>query len=517
MPVRGVSSVRISQGAPFNPLIALDLSWADAFADFRTETFVRCWNMQVRRRFGELVIEGYRLRADQLVTLAREVAESPSLLEDVLGCYFDELVCGGELAARGVDATAWAIGIADHMLTDQRLWKTRVEIYKHTWKIGRLYNDTSAISLAPLYQAFDRTVAEWPCVSIIYQHMSSVDDLDEVKVPEWLVSIGVNPSVANVRFANFLLYNDIRFVSSNDTPFKYLRLNSIFDNFESASAHYDFGGCVEASGLSLRDGLNPSSVRIKVLSHAVTNQFHPASACNEADKGELTVKAFLRSKENGQLVQGVPLATYQLIMETIRKLGRIVSLRDVRRVTGASRVRFDPFQLNPGALVVYAPGDRYLLGDAVSFALRDWVQDDTHKKGRVAADRILTPLKLCQIATPLRIREVCMTSSRAFKRGGVIFRHEACRQLKPNTDKQGQRWATERTLRAVDACLTTNGLVRAGEAFFDKAAWDLRDAKKMTPSAIRDRIVGALESGHAPQAVLENSELRDRIIAAIVL
>ena len=512
--VLGAPSVRISRGIPFNPLIAIDLSQADAFGDFRTETFVRCWNMQVQHNFDELLMEGHRLQAAQLVALALEVSASPSLLEDILGCYFDELVSGGELHARGVDATAWAIGLADHLLGHVRLWTTRVEIYKHTWKIKRMYGDTSAVSLAPLYQAFDRTVPDSASVSAIYQRLMVVDNLDEISIPEWILANGIAPTIANVRFTNFLLYNDIRFVSSSDTPFKYLRLNSIFDNFESASAHFDFTGCVEASGFSLRDGIDPESVKINLTSQAVLGQFRPSSACAEVDRDELTVKAFLRSKEHDHLVQGIPAATHQLITDTIAKLGRIVSLRDVRRVTGASRVRLDPFQVDPGPLVVYAPGERYLHGDAVSFALRDWVQDDAHKRGRVAVDRILTPLTPCTIATPTKIRDACLVSSRTYKRAGVVFRHDACTQLKPEIEKQGLRWATERTLRALDASLTGSGLIRSGEAFFDKAAWDLRDAKKLTAGGIRDRIVAYLQSGHAPQAVVGNAELRDRILEA---
>lgn len=499
---------------PFNPLIAIDLSWADAFADFRAETFTRCWNAQVGCALNELVIDGARLHPAQLAALARELAASPSFLEDILGCYFDELVAGGELPARGADATAWAVGVADHLVANDRLWKTRVEIYKHTWKIRRLYSDTSAVSLTPLYQILDPTTPNISCASEIYLHLQAIDDFDDVNIPEWLINIGVAPSVANVRFLNFLLYNDLRFVSSVDIPFRYLRINSLFDNFEGASAHHDFDGCVEASGFSLRDGIDPSRVKLAILSHAVIERFQPPDACAVTDRDELTLKAFLRSKEQGELAQGVPLATHHLIMETIRKLGRIVSLRDIRRLTGASRLRFDPFQLDPGPIVVYAPGDRYLVGDAVSFCLRDWVQDEAHKKGRVAADRILTPLKPCTIATSPEIRDACMTSSRAFREARVVFRDEACGKLKPDTDRQGQRWATERTLRAVDACLTANGLVRAGDAYFEKTAWDLRDSKRLSPQAIRARIVTSLSSGHAPPAVNRNADLRDRIAQA---
>lgn len=497
---------------PFNPLIAVDLSWTDAFADFRTETFTRCWNEHVHCGLDELAMEGCRLGGDQLRMLAREVAASPSFLEDILGYYFDELVSGGELPARGVDATEWAMGVADHLLGEERLWETRVEIYRYTWKIKRLYTDTSATSLAPLFQSFDRTVPAWTCVSDIYLHLSTIDDLDEISIPEWLVDHRITPSVANVRYVNFLLYNDLRFVSSADTQFKYLRLNSILDNFESASSHFDFDGCVEASGLGLREGIAPSSVKLRVLSHSIIDQFRPARACDEADRDELTFKAFLRSKEHGQLVQGIPIATHRLIVETLRELGRIISLRDIRRVTGASRIRFDPFQLEPGPVVVYAPGDRYLQGDAVSFALREWVQDEAHRRGRVAVDRILTPLQPCPIATPLKISEACMTSSQAFRRTGVVFLHEACSLLKPRTDKQAQRWATERTRRAVDTCLRKSGLIRMGEAYFNKAAWDLQDANRLTPKGIRDRILNCLKSGRAPNAALESPEMIDRII-----
>lgn len=505
------SSIRLSGGLPFNPLIAIDLSWADAFADLRTETFVRCWNDQIAPYSEELVLRGCRLEPSQLTILAQEIASSPALLEDILGCYFDDLEASGELSSRGVDATAWALGIADHLSSGKALWQTRVEIYRHTWKIKRFYQDTSAISLAPIYQVLDRTTPEWPCVSAIYQHVADLHRLDQISIPEWVIEKGIKSSIANIRFINFLLYNDTRFVSSADVPFKYFRLDSLFENFESASSHFDYKGCVEASGLSLRDGLDPSGAKIALLSHAVIDHFRPAWACHHADHAELTLKAFLRSKECGQLVQGIPLGTYELIMDAIRKLGRIVSLQDVRRVSGASRLRVDPFQLDPGPLVVYAPGDRYLQGDSVSFALREWVQDDVHKRARVAEDRILTPLRPCEVPAAPKIKEHCMTSSHSFKRTGVVFRKDACAQLKPSTDKQGQRWAIERTLRAIDHTLTGSGLIRSGDAFFDKALWDLRDAKRLSSEEVRVRISETLTSGYAPSAALSDAGFRDRV------
>lgn len=116
-------------------------------------------------------------------------------------------------------------------------------------------------------------------------------------------------------------------------------------------------------------------------------------AIGDAIRRELLVKAYMIRRSRESFVQGLPASLHRAIISTLRLRRRVVSVRDLREITGTPSILVDPFDVLPGEIVAYSPGGRFLRGDSVSFALRDWVETADLRRDRIAKIRILTPLR----------------------------------------------------------------------------------------------------------------------------
>lgn len=507
--MKQLGDFRISSGFPTNAAIAAELGCDDARWDCRADILQAVWAREISRVQPELSLGNGQLSREQIRAFATDIVGRPFRLEAFLGAYFDELAHIEDRGSTSCDLTVFCDDLIAQFSNEGRMWLFRLEFFRHNWKIARTYGDMGLVCAAPFFVAVDPSTPSLQDVGLIYRAFLEASEWEVVDILASLREHGLPPNTANVRFYNFLLYNSPDFVRDPVEPLRYSALDSIFPHFEETIRHFDFSGCVEISGLSARTGLRPTAVQASV---------HPEKllrALGRSSRGysgvELAFKAWAGAGRREGMTQGIAASTYSLIRRAIAAADRIISVRDLKTMFGITNIKIDPFDLETGPIVAYAPGERHLAGDDVSFALRSWVADATHVKGRIHQDRVLTPLSPVQLPefTGRTLRSLQNTAE--CRAGGVILRADAVRNLTPIAPPQASRWVRERVRRGLDEMMRANGYVLIGEVYFDKNVWDLRDEKKAGRVEIRERIRAALSSDEPPGELHGAPGLKQRI------
>jgi hypothetical protein len=112
------------------------------------------------------------------------------------------------------------------------------------------------------------------------------------------------------------------------------------------------------------------------------------------DWREVAIKAPLMAKEYLQrTIQGLNVVLYRAIIDSLRREERALRLSDFKRLLGVYEIPLLPFGLLPGRLLAYAPSPRFYNKEAAFYVLRDWVEDQEHRRRRIAKNRIVTPLE----------------------------------------------------------------------------------------------------------------------------
>jgi hypothetical protein len=507
--LKQLGDFRISSGFPLNVAVSAQLGCDDARWDLRAELLQVTWEREISRVYPSLSLERGKLTREQIEVFTAEVVSQPLKLEEFLGSYFDELATVEDRGSTSCDLTVFCDDLIAHFTHEQSMWLFRLEFFRHNWKIARAYRDMGLISAAPLFVALEPTLPSIQNIGTIYRSYMESVNRESICIPDILEEYGLSSSTSNVRFLNFLLYNSFEFIRSPEDPLIYISISSLFERYEEIIRHFDFHECVEIYGLSTRSGMRPTDVKISVKPSRLLRAL--GRAASDMSGVELALKAWTRAGRREGSIQGIPASTYALIERAIREKDRVISVRDLKTMFGATNIKVDPFDLEVGPIVAYAPGDRYLAGDNVSFALRNWVADATHVKGRIHQERVLTPLIPLE-APRFDDRTLrSLQSSEECRIGGVIMRADALRKLTPAAPSQASRWVKERAARSLDALLRAKGYMRIGDVYFNKVVWDLRDERRATKTQIHDRIKAALSSDSPPAELVGAPMLKQRI------
>ena len=118
---------------------------------------------------------------------------------------------------------------------------------------------------------------------------------------------------------------------------------------------------------------------------------------SRVDPEELAVKILLRSTAGTAEIQGWPEAVHGAVVAALLKAGRALRLGELRRLTGLEELTVTPQRLPPGRVLAYAPSKRFLERETAYYVLEDWVETKERKKGRIFADRIITPRRRKEI------------------------------------------------------------------------------------------------------------------------
>src|SRR5262249_51244252 len=115
---------------------------------------------------------------------------------------------------------------------------------------------------------------------------------------------------------------------------------------------------------------------------------------------EVGVKLRILRRGGTALTQGIPESIHREIVECLSAHQRALRLREICAALGVDDLPLDPRALGPGKIMAYAPSQRFLAREDSFYVLQNWVEDETHKKNRIASERVITPRawKSCHVS-----------------------------------------------------------------------------------------------------------------------
>lgn len=503
----GVSSTKfkLHDGATIHPWIAFVLSWEAGTWEDHALTIRKAWHRSVARTNSSYALEpSGKLTATQFQLLKGELRSSCGLLEEFLSEALESLQASGCTAVRRLDEVSLTEAFLDYIVDAKPRWEVGSIFFRHNWKLVRNYTELGIDAIAPIFALLDKSSPGLSDASDLLLCHESAVDRPQVSALDLVRAADVPGRCRNVRFMNFLLHNNISLMSRSDGCLDYVHGEAAFSDYHDAACHLDFDTCISVSGLSARAGFDPRTVTVSFLSNSLPRGLPTQNSRFFLNPHEVAIKAFCVAREPKPAVQGIPASTYRAILSALSRKGSIVSVGELRRAPNLKRLKIDAFAVEPGRIVVYAPSERHLSGDGVSFALREWVSDDRQARGKIHSERILTPLG------PLALPDLsgglpAQHWAPLQRQSGVIFRNEVVAALARGASlPQARRWVVERIGRELDRQMPRLGYVLLGSVYFAADAWDLRDAKRTPTAQLRERVSRALQAGRSP-AVCETT------------
>lgn len=135
----------------------------------------------------------------------------------------------------------------------------------------------------------------------------------------------------------------------------------------------------------------PPRIHRERISAFVTRK-HRAQKLNGIDWGEVGVKMLNLALNGETTIQGLSSALHGEIVRALRKSAEAMTLDQLERVVGLP-LPLSPESLPPGEIMAYAPHPRFYRSENAAYVLKDWVETDTEKRGRILRNRIVTPFK----------------------------------------------------------------------------------------------------------------------------
>lgn len=360
--------------------------------------------------------------------------------------------------------------LLDHLLDDE-LWQGDATLYAHNWKIVRRYKLNGWHILVPLIIAFDLGLPELHSLRELKRSLDSISTGSFPNSAERLLErSGLNDFSGGRRLLKCLIDNrwDVAFNAGSSTEVCTTRTAELC--LELLARHGRDHQWFRLSGVTMASDEAPSIE----FDHASTAKFfahHCIEVAGRLGCEQMLVKALLLRREPERLEQGLSACLYDTVTALLVERQELVSVEQVRQHCGLQMLKVNPYAILPGRLLVYAPSPRFLDPSAVTFVLKEWVQDSVHRKGRIAPDRVLTPL----LPIKWHFNEAdlisMIRSCSSFELFGVAFWSEIRRRLMVTVPAQARKWAIHHLDRQSLHVLRKSGLYRVDDMILDEASW----------------------------------------------
>lgn len=361
-------------------------------------------------------------------------------------------------------------------------WRGAPTLYALSWKVVRRYKLNGWHILVPLIIAFDLGL---PGLAGLRALTKSLDCLSAGPSSMTVAQLLKLSGLSNFRDGSRLLETfvdnrwDVAFNTENWTEVHSTRGASLC--FELLARHGREHQWFRLSGIAMASNETPS---VQYDRAKITNflAHHRVEAVNRLCCEQMLLKALLVRKVPECFEQGLSACIYNSLVRLLVERQEVTSIAQARQHCGLQSLSINPFSILPGRLLVYAPSPRFLEPAAVSFVLREWVQDMDHRKGRIAPDRVLTPLEPVKWTISATTLKTMIRASRSFELFGVAFWPELLRPMLASVSQQARRWAAYHLdLQSINV-LRENGLYRIGNIILDQASWgDLSRGSRAFP------------------------------------
>lgn len=407
----------------------------------------------------------------------------------------------------GADRSFDPVQIADLLLNrllSEEPWRGDATLYAYNWKIARTYKLNGWHILAPLIIAFNLGL---PDLASLRELKRSLDQISRrtspVTAARLLKSSGLDDFAGGRRLLESFVINRWDVVASSASFEEVRSTRGAALCLELLARHGRDHKWFRTSGITMTSDEAPAvefdySGTCGFLAH------HRVEVRGRFGCEQMVVKALLRRCAPERFEQGLSECLYKAIVDLLVERQEVVSIARVRQYCGLQTLRISPFAILPGRLLVYAPSPRFLEPSAVTFVLREWVQDSAHSKGRIAPDRVLTPLE--QIRWGFSAADLITTirSSRSFQLFGVAFWPEIRRPLIATLAVQARRWAIYHLDRQSLHVLRANGLYRVANMILDEASWGDLSRVSRANAIVASTISDAQDvASHEREAVIE--------------
>lgn len=467
----------LATGFPENPLIAVDVAVSEGVLDSLTTAFAAAWDVTCAPRW-EIDLpwrSGFPGRT-RLEVMRLLFVEEPEVLEELCEVFVLEAESNG-LASKGrfdsVGLVQFLRSLVSVDAAPALLSLPAIEYFRHNWKIRRYYHDHGLIFLIPFYcLIFDGL----PSLDDIQECYTLVGDLEEGRVAsgalsDVLLSVSLADRHRVKEFLIFLVMNSPLLAITDDRGCQIItQISSRYPSFLLYSYNFLHSRSVRWKGVDLRSGVDPRSVHVDLHLEKVAEFFNSLSSNNNGPIGydEIAIKGAMLSREEEGKSQGIGRSLRAFLIQQIEARGDVLRWRDIKSKYNLNS-SIDPFDIDPGRLCVYAPGERFLSEETMMLALRDWVEDQAHKRSRISADRILTPLSNVSIPSENELSLVIgqWPSNIALD---FIDPAQVISYLSRRVPQQSIRWFARRLARRLDRVLLGAGYTRVGEAYV-KPTW----------------------------------------------
>lgn len=120
-----------------------------------------------------------------------------------------------------------------------------------------------------------------------------------------------------------------------------------------------------------------------------------------------------------EVEQGLPKNLHSWIVKFLEERQEVTSWSKLCRSAGIE-IDLSPERLPPGRIVAYAPGKAFLRRSRSLYALREWIETETYRRGRIARTRVVTPLENKSIVAAMSLFEEAFAAEPAISTYGFV-------------------------------------------------------------------------------------------------
>lgn len=373
------TAFRLEPGIRFNPLIithlAVDRGLAEDLEASLAKAFVDIQGAETED--GDLPDEGSSL--DDPLTVAKFLAPVDGYPSPLLSRYLEYVEELSPELFRDTDALGLQAAILaiwdDEALKDEATFQSYV---------------THFASLPKILHAYERRrlMALYPFLPLIYKAIPDADSAGGVNLKLSRATQGKKickvDEVSNRWEEPWIEYT--QFVALNDSDVLCLRCELVryYGSIDKCLPHFD----LFCAGVDPRSYVNDPSVV-----HQFFDKWGEIPSSYEVDWAEVSHKAIMRRKVRQPEIQGLNRTLYRAIVDCLEQQQTALRLFDLRRLLCIDDIPLSPFDLPPGRLLAYAPSPRFYRKETAFYVLRDWVEDQDHRRRRIAKSRVVTPLE----------------------------------------------------------------------------------------------------------------------------
>jgi hypothetical protein len=150
----------------------------------------------------------------------------------------------------------------------------------------------------------------------------------------------------------------------------------------------------------------------------------------EVDWEEVCLKARLRRRSPPKVVQGLDVVLYAAIVSVLERCHTLLTVPELCEELHLETLPLRPEDLPAGRIVAYAPGVRFLKHETTRYGLREWVEDEFHRRGRISKTRIVSPLGRFQAGLERDVVLKFAADSGMAQRHGLVFLPELLSSLR---------------------------------------------------------------------------------------